>query len=278
MSTPFILRLPIGSQTPLLTLTRPSPIVWQIELHNGPDNRLVKTLINDALKPALQTVEREWRKESAEGKARKEKDAGAAALVIVGPLNQEKFFSNGFDFPSIVKDPAWFTATFDPLLVTLLTFPIPTVAAINGHCFAAGAMMSLACDYRVMTDGAKRNAWMCMNEIDFGATWPVSFAAVVRAKVSTAVTRGFVAEGHRFTPPEARDAGLVDEIVAGGTRGVLKRAQEIAQEKAPKAREGVWGLIKTELYRPVVELVRLGIPALSLAGDQSAAQLRLGKL
>jgi len=92
MSTPFILRLPIGSQTPLLTLTRPSPIVWQIELHNGPDNRLVKTLINDALKPALQTVEREWRKESAEGKARKEKDAGAAALVIVGPLNQEKFF------------------------------------------------------------------------------------------------------------------------------------------------------------------------------------------
>jgi len=138
--------------------------------------------------------------------------------------------------------------------------------------------MSLACDYRVMTDGAKRNAWMCMNEIDFGATWPVSFAAVVRAKVSTAVTRGFVAEGHRFTPPEARDAGLVDEIVAGGTRGVLKRAQEIAQEKAPKAREGVWGLIKTELYRPVVELVRLGIPALSLAGDQSAAQLRLGKL
>jgi len=52
-------------------------------------------LINDALKPALQTVEREWRKERAEGKARKDKDAGAAALVIVGRLDQEKFFSNG---------------------------------------------------------------------------------------------------------------------------------------------------------------------------------------
>jgi len=271
------IRLPADSQAPLLTLTRPSPTVWQIELHNGVDNRLVKTLINDALRPALQTVEREWRKERAEGKARKDKDAGVAALVIVGRLDQEKFFSNGFDFPSIVNDPEWFSVIFDPLLLYLLTFPLPTVAAINGHCFAAGAIISLACDYRVMTDGAERNAWMCMNEVDFGAAWPVSFASLVRAKVSATATRRFAVEGHRFTPPEARDAGLVDEIVAGGTRGVLKRAQEIAQEKAPKAREGVWGLIKTELYRPVIELVRLGIPTLSVAGDQSA-QVILGKL
>jgi len=54
-------------------------------------------------------------------------------------------------------------------------------------------------------------------------------------------------EGHRFTPSEARDAGLVDEIVSGGTQGVLKRAREIAEDKAPKAREGVWGLIKVRL-------------------------------
>ena len=122
---------------------------------------------------------------------------------------------------------------------------VPTVAAINGHCFAAGAITALACDYRVMTDGAKRNAWMCMNEVDFGAAWPVSFAALVRAKVSA--IRSFALEGHRFTPPEARDAGLVDEIVSGGTQGVLKRAREIAEEKAPKAREGVWGVIKVTI-------------------------------
>jgi enoyl-CoA hydratase/carnithine racemase len=93
-----------------------------------------------------------------------------------------------------------------------------------------------------MTDGAKRHTWMCMNEVDFGAAWPVSFAALVRAKVSA--IRSLVLEGHRFTPTEASDAGLVDEIVSGGTQGVLKRAREIAEEKAPKAREGVWGVIK----------------------------------
>jgi Delta3-Delta2-enoyl-CoA isomerase len=56
---------------------------------------LVKHLINDAFKPALQIVEREWRKERAEGKAKQDKNAGTAALVIVGRLDQEKFFSNG---------------------------------------------------------------------------------------------------------------------------------------------------------------------------------------
>jgi hypothetical protein len=56
---------------------------------------LVKALINDAFKPALQIVEREWRKEREEGKAKKDENAGAAALVIVGRLDQEKFFSNG---------------------------------------------------------------------------------------------------------------------------------------------------------------------------------------
>jgi enoyl-CoA hydratase/carnithine racemase len=26
-------------------------------------------------------------------------------------------------------------------------------------------MLALCCDYRVMTDGSKRKAWMCMNEV-----------------------------------------------------------------------------------------------------------------
>ena len=42
---------------------------------------------------------------------------------------------------------------------------VPTVAAINGHCFAGGMIFALCCDYRVMTDGERRNAWMCMNEV-----------------------------------------------------------------------------------------------------------------
>ena len=36
---------------------------------------------------------------------------------------------------------------------------------MNGHTFAGGMCLALACDYRIMIDGSKRNAWMSMNEV-----------------------------------------------------------------------------------------------------------------
>ena len=47
----------------------------------------------------------------------------------------------------------------------IVTYIVPVIAAINGHSFAGGMILAMACDYRVMTDGSKRNAWMSMNEV-----------------------------------------------------------------------------------------------------------------
>ena len=46
----------------------------------------------------------------------------------------------------------------------LRSYQVPTIAAINGHAFAAGFILALACDYRVMTSG---RAWCSMNEVRF---------------------------------------------------------------------------------------------------------------
>lgn len=51
-------------------------------------------------------------------------------------------------------------------------------------------------------------------------------------------------EGHRFTPQEGLEAGLVDKLVRGDTEAVLAEAMIVARTTAPFAREGVWGLIK----------------------------------
>ena len=40
--------------------------------------------------------------------------------------------------------------TAEKALAKLLTCPVPTVASMAGHATAAGAMLSLACDWRVM--------------------------------------------------------------------------------------------------------------------------------
>ena len=142
---------------------------------------------------------------------------------------------------------------------------VPVIAAVNGHSFAGGMVLAMACDYRVMTDGTKRNAWMSMNEvrslfrhrkaetqhalelhqIHFGAQIPLSLMAVLRAKASNAqVLRKIVLEGHRFTPKEALSAGLADHIAGESTEGLLSAAQQFAEKIAPIAKSGAWGINK----------------------------------
>lgn len=67
----------------------------------------------------------------------------------------------------------------------------------------------------------------------------------MRTKVSApAVHRKIALEGHRFTPREALEAGLVDYIAEGNTAAVLAKAEEVAESVSSLSKEGVWGLIK----------------------------------
>ncbi|KAF5359355.1 hypothetical protein D9756_003332 [Leucocoprinus leucothites] len=274
MSYVYPLSLPI--ENPIVTLTNPKPHLWVIELHNGQDNRLTATLVNKGLRPALDAVEKHWRERWRKAWDADDKEGGRGALIIVGRRDQDKFFSNGLDYENVRHDPNFFPETFNPLLARLLLFPIPTIAAINGHCFAGGFMLSLACDYRVMTDGSKRNAWLCMNEVHFGAVWPLSFTAILKAKVGNhALQRKVALEGYRFVPSEAHSLGIVDHLVNGNTAAVLAKAEETADHISINASTGVWGLIKADLYRDTVENIRKELRATSSIIADNAAKARL---
>jgi len=266
----------LPSDNPLLTLTHPKLTLWIIELHSGPDNRLTHDLINKGLKPALDIVEREWRGQRAQASEDKSSDGAKGALIIVGSRNQDKFFSNGLDLSSAMSDPNFFQLTFDPLIRRLLVFPIPTIAAINGHCFAGGFLLAMCCDYRIMTDGSSRNAWLCMNEIHFGATLPHTFVAVFGAKITDhRLRRKILLEGHRFVPPEALQVGIVDHVVKGKTADILAKAEEVADRVSPLAAKGVWGLIKGNLYEDVVKITRKNLRLVTPDMDEAAAKVKL---
>jgi len=268
--------VPLPAGNPLMTLTHPKASLWIIELHNGQDNRLTQDLINKGIMPALDIVERDWREQFRLAQAKKEKDGAKGALIIVGKRDQDKFFSNGLDFANSQKDPNFFQLTFNPMLTRLLTFPIPTIAAINGHCFAGGLMLSLACDYRVMTDGSSRNAWLCMNEVHFGAPWPLSFTAILRAKIGDhRLHRKIALEAHRFTAAEALQNGLVDYVVKGKTADILAKAEDIATNVGGNASTGVWGLIKLNIYYETLKTIRKDIRLISPIMDDAAARSKL---
>lgn len=79
----------------ILIVPSAKPSLWIIELHNGQDNRLTLELVDNGLKPALDTIEREWRKQWRAAQKARNLEAGRGALIIVGRKDQDKFFSNG---------------------------------------------------------------------------------------------------------------------------------------------------------------------------------------
>lgn len=83
MKYPVALPLSSDESNSLATLSHPIPSIWQLEMHNGQDNRLTADFIWTCLLKALDIVEKDWRN----GKET------AGALVIVG--RHPKFFSNG---------------------------------------------------------------------------------------------------------------------------------------------------------------------------------------
>ena len=113
---------------------------------------------------------------------------GTAALVTTGT---GKFYSNGLDLdwmgaqpPEDVLSTGAMVSDVIKLLGRVLAFPMYTVAAINGHAFAAGAMLALAHDTRVMrTD----RGYVCLPEVDLGMPLAPGMTAIITARLSAQV-------------------------------------------------------------------------------------------
>ncbi|KAF8510279.1 ClpP/crotonase [Gautieria morchelliformis] len=262
-----------SSDERLLTLTHPLPHLWQVELHNGPDSRLTSHLLRNAFLPALDRVELEWRSAWKAAQEKGDVEAGKGAVVITGNLKQNKFFSNGLDLKAAMAETGFFLNTFHPFLVRLVTFPIPLVAAINGHAFAGGWILGTACDYRVMSSG---KCWASMNEVHLGSDFPHAIMIFLRSKFrNPVVLRKMLLEGHRWTPQELLAQRLVDELVEGGSAAVLERALAVADKRSSDAKTGYYGLIKKGINRDVLEAARLDPRLISAKEDHEVFNARL---
>jgi enoyl-CoA hydratase/carnithine racemase len=128
------------------------------------------------------------------------------------------------------------------LLARLLVFPAYTVAAVNGHCFAAGAMLAAAHDARVMR--ADRGFW-CLPEVDIGLPFSPGMAALLEARLPQPARHEAMVTGVRWGGEEAARRGVVDAAVPGDR--VLPEAVERAERFAAQDR-GVRQAIKRGLY------------------------------
>ena len=101
-----------------------------------------------------------------------------------------------------------------------------TVAAIPGHAFAAGAMLALAHDHRMMR--ADRGFW-CVQKVDLGMAFTPGMTALLRARLAPQVAHEAMLTGKRYGGEEAAALAIVDAAVAEDE--VLPRAVELADPR-----------------------------------------------
>jgi enoyl-CoA hydratase/carnithine racemase len=176
---------------------------------------------------------------------------GPAAIVLTGT---GKFFSNGLDLDWMggapEGEPQKVVVRTQALLARMLVSPVAIVGAINGHAFAAGAMLALACDQLVMRED---RGFFCLPEVDIHIPFTPGMSALIRSKLPVRTAREAMLTGRRYGGHEALEAGIVDDVAA--EVDVLTRSVVRAGELAGKDR-GVVGAIKSEIYGPVVEKLR----------------------
>ncbi|MFT7686428.1 MAG: enoyl-CoA hydratase/carnithine racemase [Candidatus Azotimanducaceae bacterium] len=157
---------------------------------------------------------------------------GPAALVTIG--GEEKFYSNGLDLDwrksptdkPEAGDPANFP--FMEFMGRMITMPIPTLAAVNGHAFGAGFMFALCHDYRLMR--ADRG-YICANEMQLGMAIPAPELSLFRHKLPANVFYESVQLARRWSGPDALDAGIVQQVAP--IESLLEAAVQKAKELAP---------------------------------------------
>lgn len=139
-----------------------------LTMNNG-ENRFNMTFIHEFLS-ALDEIEQ---------------NTDADALVVRSA--HDKIFCNGIDLDWLmpvvqagdkqgIKD---FCSTLNRLLRRILLYPMPTIAAITGHAFAGGAIMTCCFDFRFMRSD---RGYFCFPEVDLGIPfWPGMVAMVKKA-------------------------------------------------------------------------------------------------
>jgi len=152
---------------------------------------------------------------------------GPLSVVLTG---SGKFFCNGLDLERFADKREEFVATLHALEQTigrLLVFPAYTVAAINGHAFAGGALISCAFDYRVMRED--RGYW-CMNEAEIGLALDERLWSILTNRLSRATATIAATTARRFSGPDALTFGIVEAIASEAD--VLAHALDVAESMA----------------------------------------------
>jgi len=190
-----------------------------------PDERGVAVLVLDRAdkKNALSIALRDEMSDALDALAA---DDALRVLVVTG---EGDAFSAGFDLGEFaqaeIADELW--ASSDRWHSTLLGFPLPTVAAVNGSAFGGGFDLAVMCTLRVVADTATfGHPEHAFSQVVYGPLHDL---------VGGSVARDLALTGRRIDAAEALRLGIANRVVSRSE--VVDAARDVASTIAEAPRD-----------------------------------------
>jgi enoyl-CoA hydratase/carnithine racemase len=182
-------------------------------------------------------------------------DKSITALILTS--NDEKNFSQGIDVMWITdlmqknehQPVIDFINEMDMVFKKLLLYPAPVIAAINGHAFGNGSILSCACDFRFMRSD---RGFFCFPEVNIGIPFRWGMNAFVKKAIPLHVLSQMQFTGNRYTASELEKHSIILKACANQEDLM---ASAIAFAKTLQKKRGILGEMKKRLYNDIIKIL-----------------------
>jgi len=131
----------------------------------------------------------------------------------------------------------------------LLLVPVPVIAAINGHAFGNGAILSCACDFRFMRSD---RGYFCFPEVDLGIPFLPGMIAFVKKAMPYYKFNEMKLTGKRASASELETHHVIEKACEN-TDTLMETAIDFA--KTFQKKRGIFGEHKKRMHKSIVETI-----------------------
>jgi enoyl-CoA hydratase/carnithine racemase len=183
-------------------------------------------------------------------------EANTEALTLVVTSAHDKIFSNGIDLewvvPVIQKNDIDTAKAFfyqlNTLFKRIVSYPLLTVAAISGHAFAGGAIMSCAFDFRFMRSD---RGYFCFPEVDLGIPFLPGMNALLAKAIPQYKMEEMEYTGCRLTAEECEQHHIITK--ACHQDDLMNETLTFA--KSLNKKRGIIQEMKVRLNQPIIKAI-----------------------
>ncbi|MCX5838502.1 MAG: enoyl-CoA hydratase/isomerase family protein [Deltaproteobacteria bacterium] len=184
-----------------------------------------------------------------------EGDAAISSVIIAS--GDPKNWSQGIDLQWItgamakndLQEIRDFMYGLNRIFKRILLYPMPVIAAINGHAFGDGTIMACACDFRFMK--ADRG-FFCFPEIDINIPFLPGMQAIIRKAIPYYKLEELVFSGKRTGAAELESHHVI--VKACENEESLMREALVFAKTFTKKRP-IFGEMKKRMHRSIIEIM-----------------------